>query len=176
VYLQQKQWLEPGMPAPFTTGRRPVPVPVPAPRTAKRSTRKGCAGLGANWTFSVSPGDPCYDPSHDNGQTHYRHWFPGLSAAEGACLAGNNAIILTNPAALTPGLPVGYDPTTGAIDPSNTTGDTVLPTQADIQSAFSGLLPNPSSAADTSFWATWGMPLAILGGAVALYVFAGRGR
>lgn len=161
------------MPAPFTTRR---PAPVPAARTAKRSTRKGCAGLGANWTFSVSPGDPCYDTSHDNGETHYRLWFPGLSTSEAACLAGNPAIITTNVTALTPGLPVGYDPTTGAIDSSNTTGATVTPSQSDLQSAFAAVIPDPSSVIDTSFWATWGMPLAILGGAVALYAFAGRGR
>jgi hypothetical protein len=38
--------------------------------------------------------------------------------------------------ALTPGVPVGYDPTTGQVDPSNTTGATEQPTPEQIAAAW----------------------------------------
>lgn len=152
-----------------------APPAAPArPRVAPRV--RGCGGLGGPWVFSVSPGDSCYDPSHSPGETHYRLWFPGMSAAESSCISGSTpgstgqaAIVLSNPAVLTPGLPVGFDPTTGAIT-DNTTGETQ--SQGPYASAFSALVP-PTPAPQSplaDFLSQYG--LWILGGVAAFAVFA----
>jgi hypothetical protein len=61
---------------------------------------------------------------------------------------GNPAggILVQNPAALTPGLPVGFDPNTGLIDSSNTTGETQNP----IPGTAYGTVNVPGVAADST--------------------------
>lgn len=80
---------------------------------------------------SIPPvSSPCYDSN-----AKFPHFFGVASASENACLALNPsgaAIVLNSDlsAGLAPGLPVGYDPATGTIDASNTSGQTVSQSSA----------------------------------------------
>lgn len=97
-------------------------------------TLSGVGGLGTSGP--IAPSSPCYDPSHDPGLKHCGVPFFCLldptatctcSGAETNCLNYGPPPISLTPAvgaATSPGLPVGYDPTTGTVDPSNTTGAT----------------------------------------------------
>jgi hypothetical protein len=137
----------------------------------RRRRGVGAIGLGAAWNFSVSPGDPCYDATHSPGQTHYRFWFPGMSAQEAGCSGQQSAIVATDASVFTPGLPVGYDPTTGAIDASNTTGATVPP--APYASAFTAsLAPGLDTSGNEPF--PWGAVVAAFGVAFGLMWLGGR--
>lgn len=109
---------------------------------------------GGMGDFNISPTNRCYDASHDPGWTHCQLpilcLLPGTtcacSAAEEACMAGGASPISLTPAVAkvtSPGLPVGYDPTTGTVDPSNTTGATVLPDPGAYGAAIGAQLPAP---------------------------------
>lgn len=94
-------------------------------------------GLGQSCLSSISggiaPGSQCYDSSHDPGEIHCAtfsdilnpaNWLKSMtttcSQAEQDCLCSYPG--LSQPTA--PGLPVGYNPATGTVAPSNTTGAT----------------------------------------------------
>ena len=91
-------------------------------RAARRS--RGLGQTAYTMGGSIPPlSSPCYNPTDT-----FAHFFGAAGADENACLANNEAgaAIVLNPAlstALSPGLPVGYDPTTGTIT-GNTTGVT----------------------------------------------------
>jgi hypothetical protein len=96
-------------------------------KAARRSRGMGQVNTGAYTMGGAVPptSNPCYNPADS-----FAHFFGAAGADENACLAQNQAgaAIILNPAlstALAPGLPAGYDPSTGTIDSSNTTGATV---------------------------------------------------
>lgn len=153
-------------------------------------TRRLYRGMG-----TIPVGAPCYDPSHDPGKDHCVNWFSSLfsntgvytcNPAEVACSQNGPATVqpLTQPrsTALAPGLPVGYDPNTGLVDPSNTTGATQQ--GGDIAAAFT---PDASSVSNPPWYCTvlgigcdssappidWTKYLLIGGGILAAVVFLG---
>jgi hypothetical protein len=125
-------------------------------------SRSNLSGLGYS-AQGIPPGDSCYDSSHDPGMYHCSDWINSLfsstyttacSAKESACMNYGTSPIALTPAlsqATSPGLPVGYDATTGTVDPSNTTGATVAP--PDYGNAISGQLP-PAACASESLMCT----------------------
>lgn len=121
MYAQQRTWL----PSAQRMGLGAISFDD-LHRAARRSRGMGQANPGVySMGGSIPPaGSPCYDPN-----AGFPHFFGVASASENACLAQNPsaaAVVLT-PAlstALAPGLPVGYDPATGTIDASNTSGAT----------------------------------------------------
>lgn len=136
AYLRQKTWI--------ATGPRRVGM--------------GDAGIYAMGGAIPPSTSPCYNPND---------WGPHLlnmaGADENACLATNPAAAaialnanLSN--ALSPGLPVGYDPSTGLVDPDNTSGATqsqgdsiAAALQAQLNAAVSpGGVSDPAAAASAS--------------------------
>lgn len=101
-------------------------------RAARRSRGMGQVNTGAYTMGGTIPptSNPCYNPSDV-----FAHFFGVAAADENQCLAQNQAgaAIILNPAlstALAPGLPIGYDASTGTVDASNTTGATDSQTAA----------------------------------------------
>jgi hypothetical protein len=153
--------------------------------------RVSMRGLGV----AVAPGSPCYDDSHDPGETHCVTFPLNLfesdatydcSAAEIYCVNNGAPAVTLTPdlsSALSPGLPVGYDSATGTVADSNTTGATVPPSQTAIQSAITSQLPTDDTTPDCTVESpscTWlginclnqscapGLTTIVLVGAVAL--------
>jgi hypothetical protein len=103
----------------------------------------------------MSSNDPCMDPARNN--PFFGHFAFMNTAHESLCWAekgintgAENALLLGTPAqmqALTPGLPVGYDPATGTIDPSNTSGATQQQPQSIAQAIAGDNPPIPDPAA-----------------------------
>lgn len=152
-------------------------------RAARRSRRgMGQANSGA-YTMggSIPPADsPCYNPSDT-----FAHFFGVAGADENACLAQNEAgaAITLNPslsAALAPGLPVGYDTTTGTVEASNTTGATQAQTdavtaalQSELEAAASGAY-NPAASTSANSNALGILALILVGVGVVIIFIGGH--
>ena len=166
-------------------------------RAARRSRR----GVGQTTVCAsqvptpIAPGSPCYDSSHDAGMSHcgpaLTSWLtPGVtancSAAEESCICNGpaTAVSVIAPAILAPGLPTGYDATTGTIT-GNPTGTTV-PTTSPIAAAFSLFCPagsttdangkciNPATGTATSDWCSQNLGIPCLWvGIIALVAVVG---
>jgi hypothetical protein len=114
------------------------------------------SGLGYDF-FYISPGEICYDPSHDPGQNHgispAAFWLPKATLQEAQC---NGEGLAINPqplnTVLTPGLPVGYDSSTGTVSPDNTTGETVPPDPAAVAAAKQRVADSAATPSPTASW------------------------
>jgi hypothetical protein len=187
VYVASTTWLSG---PPMNPAGSPRPASAKAMRRPRLVKSRGCGAISLN-PAGLSVGDPCFDPSYSPTYTHCMNpvvslFDPGgtsqCSAAELACLNGAkpptyaaSAITLTPQlsAALAPGLPAGYDPTTGLVDASNTTGETVPPSQSDIQAALTGQLPDVPAVAPSAPWSSTWLVLAVVA-IVGVAVFAGK--
>lgn len=109
-------------------------------------------GVASQTAYYMYANDPCMDPSRNNPT--FGHFSFMNTVSEDSCWAakgintGGDALILGTPGqsqALTPGLPVGYDPATGKIDPSNTTGATQTRSITDAIAADNPPIDDPDS-------------------------------
>lgn len=169
MYARQQTWL----PTARTMGLGAISFDD-LRRAARRSRGMGQTALCSSQVPTpIAPGAACYDSSHDAGMSHcgppLTSWLtPGVTAncssPEEACICNGpaTAVAVALPGILAPGLPTGYNPSTGTIA-GNPTGTTV-PTTSPIASAFSLLCPagsttdangnciNPSTGTPTSDW------------------------